>query len=92
MTLLEENTNRIDVVANGFSFPTGVTFAEDEIAYVAETGLLFGDAPPGGRIGFDGRQFVILDFGELEMREQGNVIAEPGSGKLWRLRLTGNSR
>lgn len=62
MTLLEENTNRIDVVANGFSFPTGVTFAEDKIAYVAEPGLLFGDGPPGGRIAFDGQQVCRSGF------------------------------
>lgn len=62
MTLLEENTNRIDVVANGFSFPTGVTFAEDEIAYVAESGLSFGVAPPGGRIAFDGQQVCRSGF------------------------------
>jgi glucose/arabinose dehydrogenase len=39
-----------DRVAGGFSFPTSLAFAEDGTAYVAESGLQFGGATPGGRV------------------------------------------
>jgi len=37
-------------VAGGLSFPTSLTFDADGTAYVAESGLPFGGAPPGGRV------------------------------------------
>ncbi len=40
----------LELVAGGFSFPTSLTFDEAGTAYVAEAGLPFGGAPPGGRI------------------------------------------
>ncbi len=40
----------LELVADGFSFPTSVTFDEAGAAYVAESGLPFGGAPPGGRV------------------------------------------
>lgn len=40
----------LELVADDFSFPTSVTFDDDGVAYVAESGLPFGGAPPGGRI------------------------------------------
>lgn len=40
----------LELVADGLSFPTSLTFDEDGVAYVAESGLPFGGAPPGGRI------------------------------------------
>jgi glucose/arabinose dehydrogenase len=49
--MISENTaNRLELVADGLSFPTSVTFDESGIPYVAESGLPFGGAQPGGRI------------------------------------------
>lgn len=42
--------HRRTLVADGLSFPTSLTFDGDGTAYVAESGLPFGGAPPGGRI------------------------------------------
>ena len=39
-----------ELIADEFSFPTGQTFAPVGVAYVAEAGLPFGGAAPGGRI------------------------------------------
>ena len=36
------------------------------------------------RFSLEENAFYILDFGSFEMLDQGNVNAEPGSGKLWR--------
>ncbi len=57
---MDEKTNRpidrnasgsqVDLVASGFSFPTSLTFDDTGVAYVAEAGLPFGGAPPGGRV------------------------------------------
>jgi glucose/arabinose dehydrogenase len=38
------------LVADGLSFPTSLTFDGLGTAYVAESGLPFGGAPPGGRV------------------------------------------
>jgi glucose/arabinose dehydrogenase len=40
----------LDLVADGLSFPTSLTFDHIGGLYVAESGLPFGGAPPGGRI------------------------------------------
>src|SRR5712691_11313789 len=48
--MTHEISDRLELVADGFSFPTSLTFDEQGIAYVAESGLPFGGAPPGGRI------------------------------------------
>ena len=37
-------------MAEGFSFPTSLTFDETGTAYIAEAGLPFGGAQPGGRV------------------------------------------
>jgi len=39
-----------DLVADGFSFPTSLAFDDTGAMYVAESGLPFGGAPPGGRV------------------------------------------
>lgn len=41
---------RLERVAEGWSFPTSVAFDGEGAAYVAESGLPFGGAPPGGRV------------------------------------------
>lgn len=47
----------------GLDFPTGLTFADDGAAYVAESGLPFDGAPPGGRVWrlADTRRELLLD-------------------------------
>lgn len=50
MTQLAHGSSLLDVVADGLHFPTSLTFDPDGTAYVAESGLPFGGAPPGGRI------------------------------------------
>jgi glucose/arabinose dehydrogenase len=45
-----DGSGRLELVAERFSFPTSLTFDEAGVAYVAESGLPFGGAPPGGRI------------------------------------------
>src|SRR5918994_2447227 len=45
-----DDRGKLELVAEGFSFPTSLTFDEAGVAYVAESGLPFGGAPPGGRV------------------------------------------
>ena len=40
----------LELVADGLSFPTSLTFDPTGIAYVGEAGLPFGGAPAGGRV------------------------------------------
>jgi hypothetical protein len=42
--------DRLVLVADRLSFPTGLTFDDRGVAYVSEAGLDFGGAKPGGRI------------------------------------------
>jgi glucose/arabinose dehydrogenase len=50
MVLPVDGSGKLELVAEGFSFPTSLTFDEAGVAYVAESGLPFGGAPPGGRV------------------------------------------
>ena len=73
-------------MAQGFDFPTSVAFADDGTLYVAESGLPFGGARPGGRIvrvETDGRRTVVLDglrqpVNGLTWHAGGFYIAEGG--------------
>lgn len=52
------------LVADQFSFPTSLTFDESGAAYVAESGLPFGGAQPGGRVwrlDHDGQRTLLID-------------------------------
>ena len=40
----------LEGVVSGLNFPTGLSFGDDGAMYVAESGLPFGGAPPGGRV------------------------------------------
>jgi glucose/arabinose dehydrogenase len=67
------------LVAQGFDFPTSVSFADDGTCYVAESGLPFGGARPGGRIiriEPDGRHTVVLDG----LRQPVNGLTWHGGG------------
>ncbi len=50
MTPVPPTAGQLELVADGFSFPTSLAFDGEGTAYVAEAGLPFGGAPPGGRI------------------------------------------
>lgn len=54
----------LELVAEGFSFPTSLTFDEAGEIYLAESGLPFGGAPPGGRIWsiqHDGKRTLLAE-------------------------------
>jgi hypothetical protein len=40
----------VELVVGGLTFPTGLAFDGEGSAYVSESGLPFGGAPPGGRV------------------------------------------
>ena len=46
----EEIRGHLELLAEGFSFPTSLTFDESGAPYIAEAGLPFGGAQPGGRV------------------------------------------
>lgn len=43
--LSSKKSNQLELVAEGFSFPTSLAFDESGTPYVAESGLPFGGAP-----------------------------------------------
>ncbi|MBW3651414.1 MAG: PQQ-dependent sugar dehydrogenase [Actinobacteria bacterium] len=54
---------RLDVVATGFDFPTSVVLDDQGVVYVAESGLPFAGAQPGGRVwrvGADGDRELMI--------------------------------
>jgi glucose/arabinose dehydrogenase len=97
----EEISDRLELMAEGFSFPTSLTFDETGTPYVAEAGLPFGGAQPGGRvwrIEQDGQRTLLIENlrqpvngltfyqGSLYLSEGGH----PGkSGRISRLELDG---
>jgi glucose/arabinose dehydrogenase len=59
-----ERNGALAPVARGLSFPTSLTFDAGGTAYVAEAGLPFGGARPGGRVwrlGADGRRDLLAE-------------------------------
>ena len=63
-TVPQYDGGRLEVAAAGFSFPTSLTFDGTGAAYVAESGLPFGGAAPGGRIwrlGPDGSRALVAE-------------------------------
>lgn len=97
----EAVSDRLELVTGGFSFPTSLTFDESGTPYVAEAGLPFGGARPGGRvwkIEQDGQHTLLaqglrqpvngLTFyrGSLYLSEGGHP---GGSGRISRLDLDG---
>jgi sugar lactone lactonase YvrE len=45
-----DDTSSLEIVCDGLSFPTSLAIDANGSFYVAESGLPFGGAPPGGRI------------------------------------------
>ncbi len=57
-------TGEPELVWDGLHFPTSLAFDDEGVAYVAESGLPFGGAPPGGRVwrlGASGERTLLAD-------------------------------
>ena len=70
-------------VATGLDFPTSLALDADGILYVAESGLPFAGARPGGRVGADGSSAVVLEglrqpVNGLTWHDGGFYISEGG--------------
>jgi glucose/arabinose dehydrogenase len=98
MISISNNSGRFELVADGFSFPTSLTFDDAGIAYVAESGLPFGGAPAGGRIwrlDSDGNRTLLLEglrppVNGLTFHQGSLYISEGGHpGRISRLDLDG---
>jgi glucose/arabinose dehydrogenase len=66
LTALARDTlgHYLELVADQFSFPTGLTFDDRGTVFVSEAGLGFGGAKPGGRIwqvAADGHRVLVAD-------------------------------
>jgi len=90
----------IETIADSFNFPTSVAFGEDETIYVAESGLPFGGAPPGGRIwklGPGAQRTCLIDglrppVNGLVFHEGCLIVSEGGyPGRIGRFELASNS-
>jgi len=54
----------LELIADGFSFPTSLAFDDEGGMYVAESGLPFGGAAPGGRVwrvGSDSQRELLIE-------------------------------
>jgi len=94
----DDLNSRLELVAEGLAFPTSLTFDEAGVPYVAEAGLPFGGAAPGGRIwriGSDGSRTLLADklrqpVNGLTFHNGGLYISEGGHpGRISRLELDG---
>lgn len=97
MTLSSHNGG-LDLVAADLSFPTSLTFDDDGVAYVAESGLPFGGAPPGGtvwRLAPDGTRAPIATglrppVNGLTFHDGGLYVSEAGHpARISRFELDG---
>lgn len=97
-TVPEYDAARLEVVADGFSFPTSLTFDDTGVAYVAESGLPFGGAAPGGRIwrlNPDGSRALVAEglrppVNGLTFHDGGLYVSEGGHpGRISRLEPDG---
>ncbi len=69
-------TISFELLAEDLSFPTGISFGEQGELYVAESGLPWGGAAPGGRI------WKVDSSGERELVTEG--LRYPVNGVTWR--------
>ncbi len=64
MVSVENSSGHFELVADGFTFPTSLTFDDTGVAYVAESGLPFGSAPAGGsiwRLDSNGNRTLLIE-------------------------------
>ena len=96
--MADASSDRLELVAEGFAFPTSLTFDEVGVVYLAESGLPFGGAPPGGliwRIAPDGSRFLLAKglrppVNGLTFHEGSLYVSEGGHpGRISRLDLDG---
>src|SRR5216110_1395263 len=99
--MFDNLSSRMELFADGFSFPTSIAFDDEGMIYVAEAGLPFGGATPGGRIwriDADAQRTLLAEHlrepvngltfhnGALYVVEGGNPGA---SGRISRMDLNG---
>ncbi len=91
----------LELVSDGFSFPTSLTFDREGTAYVAEAGLPFAGAPSGGRVwqlGREGERTLLLEglrppVNGLTYHDGALYISEGGHpGRISRLEASGEHR
>lgn len=88
---------RTDGVVGGLSFPTSIAFDGDANIVVAEAGLPFGGARPGGRvwrIDAAGERTLVIDglappVNGITFHEGSVYISEGGAGRITRLDESG---
>jgi len=89
----------LELISDGLSFPTSVTFDNEGNAYVAESGLPFDGLPSGGRvlkIGFDNTKAPLNDrfnapVTGLTFHKHSLYLSEGGHpGRILRVDLNGN--
>ncbi len=94
----DDKSNALELVADGFSFPTSLTFDETGTIYIAESGLPFGGAPRGGRIwriARDGNRSLLAEglrepVNGLTFYKDSLYVSEGGHpGRISRLELNG---
>lgn len=92
-------TGPLKPLAEGLSFPTSLAFDRDGGAYVAESGLPFAGAPPGGRVWRlerDGTRSLLADglrppVNGLAFHDGALYVSEGGHpGRIARLELDGS--
>jgi glucose/arabinose dehydrogenase len=72
--------SQLALVATGLSFPTSLTFDPDGVAYIAESGLPFGGAPPGGRVCRLGN---LTDASDSQRALLAEGLRPPVNGLTW---------
>ena len=87
-------TGEPELVWDGLHFPTSLAFDDEGVAYVAESGLPFGGAPPGGRVwrlGASGERTLLADgfsapVNGLTCYDGSLIVSEAGPpGRITRL-------
>lgn len=87
-----------ELIADGLSFPTSLGFDDEGVAYVAESGLPFGGAQPGGRVwrvAPDGGRTPVAEnlrqpVNGLTFHQGGLYVSEGGyPGRISRFELDG---
>ena len=85
----------METVATGLHFPTSLAFDPDGGLWVAESGLPFGDAPPGGRLLRVGRGVVAEGLGAptngITWHDGAWIVSEGGRpGRITRITPEGD--